>query len=277
VLVTEPEKKREIGFGLLPTRVLKQLRDLQILDDISVWSSSETETQEQKQHRLHAVTQKRSLSMPPPSTLSLSSSSVDSSASIPNSSTSLSTTPSPTLSRHSTKVGGKMLFRPKSMMIRSTSLERANRTKHAAQILQQHNSHSLESSSSFHTNSSSSDGTSLSNHHHINPLRIKRNRSFREVALPNRPGFVTVQVSDGSRIEIASWKFGLLPRNAIEVSLVKRYEVHEELTDRFIYAATNLATLAYTFLASTALEPLNCIPQPDGTYLLKTAAEVFSA
>jgi Leucine-rich repeat (LRR) protein len=283
VLVTEPEKKREIGFGLLPTRVLKQLRDLQILDDISVWSSSETETQEQKQHLSLAVTQKRSLSMPPPSTLSLSSSSssssttssFDTSASIPtNSSTSLSTTTSPTLSRHSTRVGGKMLFRPKSMMIRSTSLERANRTKHAAQILQQHNSHSHESSSSLHTNSASSDGTSLSNHHHINPLRMKRNRSFREVAMPNRPGFVTVQISDGSRIEIASWKFGLLPRNAIEVSLVKRYEVHEELTDRFIYAATNLATLAYTFLASTALEPLNCIPQPDGTYLLKTAADI---
>lgn len=282
VLVTDPEKRREIGFGLLPNRILKQLQDLKILDDISTWSSSNDTKGGQSVKSEGSLSNKaaarRSLSLPPPATTS-SSLHDHSGAPVGGSISALgdkvpassAIAPSPlVISRHQSKAGGKMLFRPKSMMIRSTSLDRSDKSKHALDSLKTPQYPNTSSSlSSSHTSHSHETGGSTTSR-----LKLKRNRSFREEAIPNRPGFVTVQVSDGSRIEIASWKFGLLPRNALEVSLVKRFEVHEELTDRFIYAATNLATLAYTFLASTALEPLNCIPQPDGTYLLKTAADV---
>jgi hypothetical protein len=309
VLVTDPENEREIGFGLLPNRILKQLHDLKVLDDISAWPSSSNEQTSHEKAEGHEnikttsqSNKRRSLSLPPlTTTSSITSSTLQQHTESVGTSTGTLTAPPgvvpsksaaasspPVISRHYSKAGGKLLFRPKSMMIRSASLERMNGNKNKKSITSflgsdhskinhsssSHSSTTISSPSSLPHSSIKSQDTSFTTHTTLSRLKLKRNRSFREEALPNRPGFVTVQVSDGSRIEIASWKFGLLPRNALEVSLVKRFEVHEELTDRFIYAATNLATLAYTFLASTALEPLNCISQPDGTYLLKTAADI---
>ena len=41
-------------------------------------------------------------------------------------------------------------------------------------------------------------------------------------------------------------------------------------------ASASLLTIAYTFLSSTALEPLNCVPQPNGQRTLRTAAAQFA-
>jgi hypothetical protein len=89
-----------------------------------------------------------------------------------------------------------------------------------------------------------------------------------------RGATITVHCSDGSVVELASWKLMLLPRTPVEVSLIKRFQITVSASDRFVFAATQLMVLTYTFLASIALEPLNCVAQPDGTYLLKASADV---
>lgn len=91
-----------------------------------------------------------------------------------------------------------------------------------------------------------------------------------------KASYATVVIASphGGKTELAAWKLNLLPRTAAEVALVKRFEIDENVTDRFAYAATNVLTIGYTFLASTALEPLNCVKQADGSYLLKSSADV---
>jgi len=66
----------------------------------------------------------------------------------------------------------------------------------------------------------------------------------------------------------------LLPRTESERALVRRMEVQVNITNRFVYATITLLSVSYTFLATTALEPLSCVEQPDGSFLVRTATEV---
>ncbi|MCV5333228.1 hypothetical protein OFD71_33650, partial [Escherichia coli] len=62
--------------------------------------------------------------------------------------------------------------------------------------------------------------------------------------------------------------------NAAEVSLIRRFDIATDVADRFLYAGLSLVTIGYTFLTSSAIEPLNCVALPDGSHVLKAAADV---
>jgi len=75
------------------------------------------------------------------------------------------------------------------------------------------------------------------------------------------------------QLRIAS-KMPLLPRTHSEKALMRELLIRTDITERFLYAATSVGSIGYTFLASTAVEPLNCLRQPDGSYTLKAAGDV---
>lgn len=69
-------------------------------------------------------------------------------------------------------------------------------------------------------------------------------------------------------------KLPLLPRSVSEKALMRQLVITSDIRDRFMYAATSVGSIGYTFLASTAVEPLNCLEQPDGSFTLKAAGDV---
>jgi len=52
------------------------------------------------------------------------------------------------------------------------------------------------------------------------------------------------------------------------------YDEEDDLLCRFIYGYVFVISLSYTFLASTASQPFNCIAQPNGTSVLRHASSV---
>jgi len=77
-------------------------------------------------------------------------------------------------------------------------------------------------------------------------------------------GLRIVNPRSGTAAELPSWKLSMLPRTGSEVNLVRKYDIVHSIGDRFLYASTSLMTLGYTFLASSALEALNCVVMPNG-------------
>jgi hypothetical protein len=74
-------------------------------------------------------------------------------------------------------------------------------------------------------------------------------------------------------IRLPAWKMSLLPRTPGEITLMRRLDIVTRPADRFHYAVVTLLTVSYTFLASSCLEPLNCMRMPNGSFVLRAASD----
>lgn len=78
---------------------------------------------------------------------------------------------------------------------------------------------------------------------------------------------------DGEVHEVPSFWLALLPSTPEEKEENDALVFEGAIGHRFVYAATTLLTVAYTFLSSTAIQALNCVPS-GSDFVLKSEAGV---